>query len=80
MKADYFKLVVLEDEVKRANKIKVGATVPRYDCVTYAGNKDVLKPFINRKGMMYLRLMESKEFVKADKKGWQTLPWLELIA
>lgn len=59
---------MLEDEVKQANKIKVGATVPRYDCISYTGNKDALKPFITKKGLMYLRLMESKEFVKADRK------------
>ena len=68
MIAGYFKLVMLEDTVKQANKIKVGASVPRYDCTVFSGICNRIKPFVNHKGMFYLRLMESREFIKADKR------------
>lgn len=64
----YFKLEMLPDEVKTAHKIKIGATVPRYDCTKYAGQKEHIEPFITSKGMFFLRLMEAREFVKANQK------------
>ena len=31
----YYKLVVLSNELKEKHKIKIGATIPRYDCIEY---------------------------------------------
>ncbi|MCW5516156.1 hypothetical protein [Muriicola sp. Z0-33] len=64
----YYRLVLLSDEVKAKNNIKVGAKVPRYDCVEYSGQYDGINPFINPKGMFKLSLMDTKEFVIADKR------------
>ena len=68
MIAAYYKLEVLPDTIKAVNKIKVGAKIPRYDCTNYAGDYEGIKPFINPKGMFKLTLMESKEFIKTDKR------------
>lgn len=64
----YYLLEILSDELKAKNKIKVGAVVPRYDCIMFCGQYEGVEPFINPKGMFKLSLMDTKEFVKADKK------------
>jgi len=46
----YLKMQQLPDEVKRANKIKVGASVPRLDCVSMVGFYEGLKPLKSTKG------------------------------
>ena len=67
MIAAYYKLSMLSDDLKAANRIKVGAKIPRYDCTEFTGDYDGIKPFINPKGMFKLSLMDCKEFVKTDK-------------
>lgn len=64
----YYKLVMLSDDLKAKHKIKIGATIPRYDCIQFTGNYDGIKPFINHKGMFYLNLFEAKEMIKANEK------------
>ncbi len=64
----YFKFVMLSNELKERHKIKVGAVIPRYDCVKTAGNYEGMNPFINAKGMLMLYLMESDKVVKAEGK------------
>lgn len=68
MIAAYYKLGMLSDDLKAVHKIKVGAKIPRYDCVEFTGNYEGIKPFINPKGMFKLSLMECREFVKTDKR------------
>jgi len=68
MIAAYYKLEMLSDDLKAANKIKVGAKTPRFDCTEFTGSYKGIKPFINPKGMLKLSLMDCKDFVKTDKK------------
>jgi len=68
MIAAYYNLKVLSDDLKAANKIKVGAKTPRYDCTEFTGTYEGIKPFVNPKGMFKLSLMECREFVKTDKR------------
>ena len=68
MIAAYYNLEILSDNLKAANKIKVGAKIPRYDCTLFNGNYQGIKPFINPKGMFKLSLMECRDFVKTDKR------------
>ena len=49
---------MLSDDLKAANKIKVGAKIPRYDCTEFGDNYEGIKPFINQKGMFKLFLKE----------------------
>jgi len=58
----------LPDDIKRANKIKVGAVVLRYDIVGFDGDYDFIKPLINKKNLCYLSLTETYNFVKADQR------------
>jgi hypothetical protein len=64
----YYLLEILTDVLKAKHKIKVGAVVPRFDCKAYNGDYEGIKPFVNTKGMFKLSLMDTKEFIKADKK------------
>ena len=64
----YYKLVQLSDDLKASNKIKVGAEIPRYDCTTFAGKYEGIKPFISPKGMFKLSYVKCREFVKTDKR------------
>ena len=64
----YYKLVMLSDDLKAKHKIKIGATIPRYDCIQFTGNYDGIKPFINHKGMFYLNLFLAGEIIKANEK------------
>ena len=64
----YYKMVILTDDLKAANKIKVGAKVPRFDCIEYSGSYEGIKPFKNPLGIFKLSLQEAREFVKTDKK------------
>ena len=64
----YYKLVVLCNELKEKHKIKIGATIPRYDCIEYSGEYEGINPFINKKGMFYLNLFLAGEIIKANEK------------
>lgn len=55
----YLCLEQLPDEVKRANKIKVGARVPRFDAVAVAGYYEPLDTFKNGKGMLFFYLQKT---------------------
>ncbi len=63
----YGKCVVLPDEVKQRNKVKVGAKIPRLDCINHAGYYKGLEPFLNSKGMLKFSLMRT-DSLKADGK------------
>lgn len=67
MIAAYYKLSVLSDEVKAKNKIKVGAKIPRFDCIEYNGKYSGIEPFVNKKGIFKLSLMYCKEFIQCNK-------------
>jgi hypothetical protein len=70
MISGYFKLVTLSEEIKTQNKIKVGAIVPRLDCVEMAGNYKGLAPFMNSKGMLYFNLTPSREIIETHGKRY----------
>lgn len=59
----YIKMQQLTDEVKRANKIKVGATIPRLDCVAMAGYYEGLKPLFSSKGQLKFYLMKTQGLI-----------------
>jgi len=63
----YCKLIVLPNEVKQKNKIKLNPTCPRFDCVKANGYYKGLEPLINSKGMFKLSLMKTDRF-DADEK------------
>lgn len=62
----YIKLQQLSDDVKRANKIKVGAKVPRLDCVSMAGYYEGLKPLISSKGQLKFYLMQTRGIIASS--------------
>src|ERR1019366_1606758 len=66
----YYKLITLPDEVKAQNKIKVGAIVPRLDCIAIAGNYKGLEAFVNAKGQMFFYLIPAKEIVETHRKRY----------
>lgn len=59
----YIRLEQLPDEVKRANKVKVGAKVPRYDVTATAGYYKPLEALTNSKGMCILYLNETRGII-----------------
>ena len=70
MLVHYSRLVVLPNEVKAQNGIKVGAIVPRYDCIAVAGNYKGLEAFTNHKGQMYFNLTPCREFIETNTKRY----------
>jgi hypothetical protein len=62
----YIKLQQLSDELKRANKIKVGAMIPRLDCVAMAGYYEGLKPLISSKGQLKFYLQETRGLINSN--------------
>lgn len=66
----YYKLVALTDEVKAQNGIKVGAIVPRYDCIAMAGNYKGLEAFTNYKGQIYFNLTPCREIIETNGKRY----------
>lgn len=61
----YLLLEQLPDEVKKANKIKVGASVPRFDVTAVAGYYEPLEKFLNPKGMLFFYLQKSKGIINS---------------
>ncbi|HMS29269.1 MAG TPA: hypothetical protein PKD32_05430 [Saprospiraceae bacterium] len=70
MLVHYSKLIILPDEVKAQNGIKVGAIVPRYDCIAVAGNYKGLEAFTNQKGVMSFYLTPSREVIETNNKRY----------
>ena len=68
MIAAYYKLSILSDDLKAANKIKVGAKTPRYDCIEFIGAYEGINPFVNPKGMFKLSYADSNDVVNTDKR------------
>ena len=66
--AGYYKFIMLPSELKEKHKIKVGAKIPRYDCIQFAGNYEGMKAFVNSKGMFMMYLFESDKLIKANEK------------
>lgn len=64
----YYKFEILSNNIKERNKIKTGASVPRYDCTKYFGEYEGLQTFKNSKGMFFLYLHESENLIKANQK------------
>lgn len=62
----YIKLQQLPDEVKRVNKIKVGAKIPRLDCVAMAGYYEGLKPLFSAKGQLKFYLVETRGLINSS--------------
>jgi len=62
----YIKMQQLPDEVKRANKIKVGASVPRLDCVAIAGYYEGLKPLLSSKGQLKFYLQQTRGLINSS--------------
>lgn len=65
----YFKLVLLSDEVRAANKIRSKA---RLDCIVFydmvTGNYKGLTNFVNHKGQLFFYKTPCREFVTTDSK------------
>jgi hypothetical protein len=65
----YYKLAILPDEVKAANKIKSKA---RLDCISIAdmvaGNYKGLTNFVNSKGQLFFYKTACRDFVNTDNK------------
>jgi hypothetical protein len=63
----YIKMQQLPDEVKRANKgIKVGAKIPRLDCVALAGYYEGLKPIFSSKGQLKFYLVQTRGLINSN--------------
>ncbi len=62
----YIKMQQLPDEVKRANKIKVGASVPRLDCTALAGYYEGLKPLYSSKGQLKFYLQQTRGLINSS--------------
>jgi len=67
MIAAYYKLALLPDEVRTANKIKSKA---RLDCIAYSDLLDYkgLTIFVNSKGQLFFYKTLCRDFVSADSK------------
>ena len=65
----YFKLSVLNDELKAANKIR---SKDRLDCISFtdmvAGNYKGLTKFVNHKGQLFFYKTQCRDFVNTDSK------------
>ncbi len=62
----YVKLEMLSSTIKEQNKLRPSKS--RLDATLYNGKyTDVLKPFENKKGMLYLNLTAQKDFVKVKE-------------
>lgn len=65
----YYKLAMLPDEVRTANKIKSKA---RVDCVAYTdlipGGYNGLTNFVNYKGQIYFFKTPCRDFISTDRK------------
>jgi hypothetical protein len=65
----YFKLAVLNDELKAANKIR---SKDRLDCIYFtdmvAGNYKGLTKFVNHKGQLFFYKTQCRDFVNTDSK------------
>ena len=62
----YIKLQQLTDEVKRANKIKVGAKVPRLDCSAMAGYYEGLNCLTSTKGQLKFYLLQTRGLINSN--------------
>lgn len=69
MIAAYYKLALLPDEIRTANKIKSKA---RLDCIAFtdlvAGGYKGLTNFVNSKGQLFVYKTPCKDFVNTDRK------------
>lgn len=69
MIAAYYKLALLPDEVRTANKIRSKA---RLDCIAFtdlvAGGYKGLTNFVNSKGQLFLYKTPAREFIHSDSK------------
>ncbi len=65
----YYKLAILPDEVRAANKIRSKA---RLDCISFtdrvAGGYKGLKNFVNSKGQLFFYKTPCRDFVHTDSK------------
>lgn len=61
----YYLLTQLSDDVKIKNKIKVGAAVPRYDCVESEGYYPEMERLVSTKGDLHFYLCETKGVINS---------------
>jgi len=62
----YIKMQQLPDEVKRANKIKVPAKVPRLDCIALAGYYEGLNCLFSSKGQLKFYLQQTRGLIHSN--------------
>jgi hypothetical protein len=70
MLVGYFKLAMLPDDAKAQNKIKVGAIVPRLDCIRYSGNYNGLEAFKSPKSQLFFNLTPCREIIETHTKRY----------
>lgn len=63
----YGDFIILPNEIKQRNKIKLEPVCPRFDCIRSVGYYKGIEPFINKKGMIKFNLMRTDEH-KTDEK------------
>lgn len=63
----YGEFVVLSNDTKQRNKIKLNPVCPRLDCIRSVGYYKGIEPFINNKGMFKFNLMKADN-LKTDEK------------
>ena len=61
----YIRLEQLPDDVKSRNKIKLGASIPRFDVTATAGYYKPLEKLKNLKGQIYLYLTETRGIINS---------------
>lgn len=64
----YMQFEQLPDEVKKRHKIKIGATVPRYDLTNWAGYYKPFESLKNPKGQICLYLNETRGIINSTDK------------
>jgi hypothetical protein len=62
----YINMQQLPDEVNRANKINVGASVPRLDCISMAGYYEGLRPLFSSKGQLKFYLQQTRGLINSN--------------
>jgi len=62
---NYFKFILLSDEVRANNKIRSKA---RLDCISFTGNYQGLTFFVNSKGQLFFYKTPARDFVNTDSK------------
>ena len=57
---------MLSEDIKVKNKLRKSKT--RFDCIAHFGDYDGAEPFMNKRGMLFLSLIENRDFDKQKPK------------